>query len=71
MIKSAILARATEVAQWDEDCRNMNDEDLIMAWLMGGCPDESSLDDYISIAEDEQMYADVKKLHDKLMAMDV
>ena len=60
--------RLAEIARMDNEVRNFNNEDLVMDWLMVGCPDESSLDDYIWFAENEYEYLGLVQLYNELYA---
>lgn len=48
-----IIARA-EILEWmDRYIRNIGDEDILDWWLQEGVPDESSFDDLLEYAVDE------------------
>jgi hypothetical protein len=44
------------------------DEQVIMAWLMGGVPDEADEDDFRDIAEDDFLYYDVCACFSRLIS---
>lgn len=69
-MRSEIEVRLQIVKKMDEVVRNFNDEELIMTWLMVGCPDASTEEDYLWFAEDEQEYLDLVKLFGKLFHLE-
>lgn len=69
-MRSEIEVRVQIVRRMDEMVRNFNDEELIMTWLMLGCPDESTEEDYEWFAEDEQEYLDLIKLFSRLFHLE-
>jgi len=70
MTNTEIMARAQEIAKWDEEMRNMNDENLVLEWLMYGVPDDAQPYEYPEWAQDEETYNDFKRLYEKLKALD-
>lgn len=58
--------RLAKVKEMDEIVRNFDDEENIEVWLMLGCPDESSEEDYEWFAEDEEEFNELVKLFNKL-----
>ena len=54
--------RVRQLKEMDNIARNFDDENLIDIWLVEGCPDESTEEDYQYIAENEDGFNEVLKL---------
>lgn len=64
---SLMKSRIALVKEMDVIARSLNDEDLIDIWLMNGCPDESTDEDYVYIATNLEEFKDIVKLFSRLM----
>lgn len=64
---SLMKSRIALVKEMDAIARSLNDEDLIDIWLMNGCPDESTDEDYEYIATNLEEFKDIVKLFSRLM----
>lgn len=58
MNKTTIDLRFIQLKAMDDFMHSVNNEELIDEWLTYGIPDEASEDDYLSIAEDDELYND-------------
>lgn len=59
MSEMEIKERIRKLKAMDEILCLAEDEQVIMAWLMGGVPDEADEDDFESIAKDDTLYFDI------------
>lgn len=64
-----VQRRGVVLKAMDNAVRGMNDEYAIETWLMVGVPDEASDEDYISIAEDHEEYADIVKVFARIVSV--
>ena len=71
-----VMTRITDLIKMDREIRELGDEELIMAWLAEGVPDEAAIEpiDYdvlrfMATYRDEQgdSYDETVKLHAELM----
>lgn len=61
-------ARVRQVSRMDHIiCNEISDERAWATWIMVGCPDGSTIDDYRWFAENEQEYSDLVDLFNKLI----
>lgn len=51
-----IITRAEILGWMDKYIRNIGDEDILDWWLQEGIPDESSFDDLLEYAADEDVW---------------
>lgn len=63
---SVIQSRIIVLKAMDNAIRNMNDEEALEPWLMGGVPDEACEEDYEDIASDHNSYIEVVELFAKI-----
>lgn len=54
------------VKRMDKIVTSLNDEELIESWLIGGCPDCSTEEDYKWFAEDEEEFLDLVSLFTRI-----
>lgn len=59
--------RLALVKKMDGIITMLNDEELIEGWLMYGCPDESTDEDYEWFAEDGEEFLDLVNLFIKIV----
>lgn len=59
--------RKALVKRMDNIITSLNDEELIESWLMCGCPDESTDEDYEWFAENTDEFLDLVTLFTKIV----
>ena len=59
--------RLSQIKAMHELMKCADDEEIYMAWITTGCPDEPSEDDFISIAENDEEFKYSFKLFLKLI----
>ena len=61
-------SRIATLNAMDTILRTAEDEQVTMAWLMGGVPDDADEDDFKDIAEDDTLYYDVCSCFSRLIS---
>lgn len=64
-------SRQLYVEAMDYSVHQFDDEELIMTWLMLGCPDCSTEEDYNYFATDEEAFNELTELYLRLKKLDM
>ena len=61
-------SRVATLKAMDTIMRNAEDEQVTMAWLTGGVPDDADDEDYESIAAEDDVYYDICECFSRLVS---
>lgn len=62
------MERIRKLKAMDYILRTAEDEQVTMAWLMGGVPDDADEDDFRDIAQDDTLYYDICECFHRLVS---